>query len=291
MVMKISEIIRDAVRYPLVDWKKILILGIILVMSTLYVNFLSTGVNIALIILLGLFGLLMGIFTYGYEFRILESSLNGFFEPPEFNAWFSMFIDGLKVIVVGFVYAIPLILIIIFAGSFFGLAVANAGINYLHNTNMLIYLGIIIILALLYLIVTFPLILMSLANMAYNEDIGAAFKFGEISNKISNKGWGNFIIWYVVTGLIYIILMVMGAIIEVIFNLIHLKIVGSVLFSLIILPYMGIYLYRSAALFYLSGVHGYLECEKCGGYYELQEGESPDDFEKCQCGGNLNYYK
>jgi hypothetical protein len=35
----------------------------------------------------------------------------------------------------------------------------------------------------------------------------------------------------------------------------------------------------------------YLLCEKCGGYYELREGESPDDFESCQCGGNLTYYK
>lgn len=30
-------------------------------------------------------------------------------------------------------------------------------------------------------------------------------------------------------------------------------------------------------------------CNKCGGYYELQKGESPDDFEACQCGGNLSY--
>jgi ribosomal protein L40E/predicted negative regulator of RcsB-dependent stress response len=35
---------------------------------------------------------------------------------------------------------------------------------------------------------------------------------------------------------------------------------------------------------------GYLKCEKCGGYYELQEGESPDDFEDtCECGGKLKY--
>ncbi len=32
---------------------------------------------------------------------------------------------------------------------------------------------------------------------------------------------------------------------------------------------------------------GYLRCEKCGGYYELQEGESPEDFEECECGGKL----
>jgi len=34
----------------------------------------------------------------------------------------------------------------------------------------------------------------------------------------------------------------------------------------------------------------YLVCMKCGGYYQLQEGESPDDFsDKCQCGGDLRY--
>jgi hypothetical protein len=34
---------------------------------------------------------------------------------------------------------------------------------------------------------------------------------------------------------------------------------------------------------------GYLVCEKCGGYYKLQKGESPEDFDNCQCGGKLKY--
>jgi hypothetical protein len=50
------------------------------------------------------------------------------------------------------------------------------------------------------------------------------------------------------------------------------------------------YFARSVALFYMSGSRGYLKCEKCGGYYELQEGESPEDFEECECGGKLKYY-
>lgn len=32
----------------------------------------------------------------------------------------------------------------------------------------------------------------------------------------------------------------------------------------------------------------YLVCNKCGGYYELQSGESSDDFDtECECGGEL----
>ena len=34
---------------------------------------------------------------------------------------------------------------------------------------------------------------------------------------------------------------------------------------------------------------GYVICEKCGGYYELEEGESPEDFAACNCGGTLSY--
>lgn len=34
----------------------------------------------------------------------------------------------------------------------------------------------------------------------------------------------------------------------------------------------------------------YLVCNKCGGYYELQKGEEPQDFDdNCECGGKLEY--
>jgi len=35
---------------------------------------------------------------------------------------------------------------------------------------------------------------------------------------------------------------------------------------------------------------GYLICDTCHGYYELENGESPEDFiSKCECGGNLEF--
>lgn len=35
----------------------------------------------------------------------------------------------------------------------------------------------------------------------------------------------------------------------------------------------------------------YLICEKCGGHYKLQDGESADEFQQCTCGGKLRYVK
>ncbi|MGB9979826.1 hypothetical protein [Methanobacterium sp.] len=34
---------------------------------------------------------------------------------------------------------------------------------------------------------------------------------------------------------------------------------------------------------------GYVICEKCGGYYKLEKGESHEDFEACNCGGTLKH--
>lgn len=33
----------------------------------------------------------------------------------------------------------------------------------------------------------------------------------------------------------------------------------------------------------------YLICQECGGYYELEDDESPEDFYSCHCGGKLTY--
>ncbi len=34
---------------------------------------------------------------------------------------------------------------------------------------------------------------------------------------------------------------------------------------------------------------GYIICEECGDFYELQPGEHPEDFSRCHCGGKLRY--
>ena len=34
---------------------------------------------------------------------------------------------------------------------------------------------------------------------------------------------------------------------------------------------------------------GYLKCKECGDKYKLKKGESPDDFDVCHCGGEIEY--
>jgi hypothetical protein len=194
--MSIGEIIGDAVRYPLSDPKKLIIFGIILVIATLYSNFITPGAaNIPLALILIVIALIDFVFIFGYEIRILRATLTGLYELPEFDDPLDMFVDGLKAVVVGIIYAIPLSVII--GLLFYGLAIAPVGLSNLsiYNSGSMIFIGIFALIVILIALVIYPLTLMSLANMVYNNSkIEAAFKFSEIFNKLSNIGWGNFLV-------------------------------------------------------------------------------------------------
>ncbi|MBP2046514.1 hypothetical protein J2756_001768 [Methanobacterium aggregans] len=95
----------------------------------------------------------------------------------------------------------------------------------------------------MYMILIIPTIAIAIANMANNNSkISAAFKFHEIINKISNIGWENLIIWYIITGILYLILLALSNIFPI----------GQGLMLLIVIPCFYMYLARSVALLYTS---------------------------------------
>jgi hypothetical protein len=152
-----------------------------------------------------------------------------------------MFLDGIEVSITAFIYAIPVIFIVFISNS------------STFVSNIFLNIGFGVLIAILYLIIIIPIIAMSIANMANDDnELGSAFKFREIINKISTKGWKNLIIWYMVTGIIYLIIFETGNLITNIFSrLIYINI-GTVLVSLILTPYLYMYLSRSVTLFYMS---------------------------------------
>ncbi len=163
--MNIIENISDSLKYPTRDWRKIITLGIILIIPI--VNFIGLG----------------------YYLRILKSSLAGLNELPNFHGVGELFIDGIKVLVVSIVYAIiPLI--------FFTLSMV---FGFLTTEISWIFL----ILSIIFTLIISIFVYMGLANMAYNNsEIGAALRYSEILDIITAIGWGNYILWWIVLTLI-----------------------------------------------------------------------------------------
>ena len=275
--MDLSGIIKDSLKYPFTDWKNILILGILVVVSSIIGNAISLGyTNNYVIFPLICVGFITGLFVNGYMFKIIKTSLNEENKLPGFNAWINILIDGIKVFLVSIVYLVVPILIIIllilllFTGfdlSILGMAytsLESTGINpavYLVSEtlpgieniivialNLFQELSIIFICILLLII---PIFLVAIAHMAYYEgELRSAFRINEIIEEISDIGWINLIKWYIVTGIIFLIFMFVSNIIAFIGSFLNFILISTIL-SLTLIPYFYMFYARTLALFYM----------------------------------------
>lgn len=235
-------------------------------------------------------GFLVGFLVNGYLFKILKSSLGGTGELPGFNAWVIMFIDGVKVFVVFFVYLVLPILVALFvlSGSHFWALIfaknlGSIGLSplwfFVHDVTSVIWDGFLNLNFILssvfgfvsegsevpfpltayliitaYLILVIPIFLMGISNMAYYKgEFRAAFGLREILDDIVSIGVIKLIKWYIATGIIFLALDVIGGTIAL--SLIQVNPVkeinfGGIIVSLTIIPYSYMFLTRALALFY-----------------------------------------
>lgn len=278
--MNIKNIISDSLRYPFRDWKKFLMFGLMFLIPFLVGFAVSSGEYVWISIIFMFF---VGFFVNGYLFRILNTSLDDLTELPEFDDWKEMFIDGVKVFSVVIVYTAPVILIIayllitfyqlfVITGSTYHgilelnqyiLSLVNSEIGSMFENYMIILydiLGIYAIVGIFYIIIIIPLCLMGLGNMAnYHGEFSAAFRLREIFEDIDCIGWINLIKWYIVIGIIYLILfrIIPGFISSILYlnhlfvPIIHL-IWGGVLIGFIVVPFSYMFFARAVALLYMS---------------------------------------
>jgi hypothetical protein len=177
--MDIGEIVNDSIRYPASGWTKIIILAVILLIPI--VNFIGLG----------------------YVLRIIKASIAGLDDLPEFDEVGDMFIDGLKILVVGIVYAIPVWIIAAIFGFIIGALVpATTYTADISTVNMVGIFTANIVFFIIALIVGLIEII-AIVNMAYYDgEIGAAFRFSEILEHIARIGWGKYILTYIIVALI-----------------------------------------------------------------------------------------
>lgn len=117
--MNIIRNISDSLQYPVKNWLRLIVLGIILIIPV--VNFIGLG----------------------YYLRIMRATWAGLDELPDFESAGELLIDGVKVLIVCIIYAVvPLIfyaLSFVFAGSAVFLATA---LIFAMILSMFAYMGI-----------------------------------------------------------------------------------------------------------------------------------------------------
>ena len=230
--MDAGEISSNALKYPLSDFKKVLILGIITILSSLIIP---------------------GFLVLGYFLKIIKSSINGSSELPEFNDWIEMFVDGLKVFVVLFIYSVvPLLLVLSGIWAVLLPVLTVPGKASLLNPSLWMGLshglvvGLVFTGAILEIVLSF-FITIALANMANHNELRAAFRFREIIDKIKAIGGVDYFIWFVV------MIIIAWVAYNISFFLVFPFIVGVIIVPLVISPYFIMFFARSIALVFAFG--------------------------------------
>lgn len=234
--MDIGDVVSDSLKYPSSNWSKVVILGVLFLIS---------------ILIIPLF------LALGYMFRVVKATLAGIDELPAFEEWGEMLVEGIKLFLVYLIYSLPAIIIGIF--SFISLWSSVSSITYITQASggtltpemfFSIFSGtalVGLIFAGLYSLVIYPIMAVAIGNMAYyNGDFGAAFRFREILSTISEIGWVDLIIWYIVVILVGGVIAFVGSIIGII------PILGWIAILLIVYPYLYLFYARAIAWLYIS---------------------------------------
>ncbi len=158
----ILDILKDSIEYSAKDWRSVFELG-----SFLFFSFL-------------LFPIL---FVLGYSYNVTQIAVKGLIngdDPlPSFNHWGEMFINGIKIFLVRFLYGLMFIIFII--------------LEYIFISNLFI----IIVLSILLGIILYFISTIAVVHMINNQgNIKYAFKIGEILSIINSIGWSKLLGYY-----------------------------------------------------------------------------------------------
>lgn len=214
----------EALNYPSKDWTNIIIGGVMTLLSLLIVP----------------------IFIYmGYSLEIASRTIKGDDKQPKWENWGKLFSKGAGMFLIGIIYFIVPILIFV-AGIIAALPTVfqtmlldfSSSAYSLLLISLLLSAGIYIIIALLLGLLIGFVFPMALANYAAKGNLGAAFEFGEIWDRIRSV-FSDYI-------MAYLVIIVMS----ILFSSIAGLTAVTVILPVFILFYFNVFVWRVYGLLY-----------------------------------------
>ena len=192
-----------------------------------------------IILLVGI-GFLLTFILMGYLVRVYRGDA----EPPVFDKWVSLYIDGIKVSIVSFCWFVPAILaFVVMLGAIIVGAMSSTGSNMAFLGAALI-MGIVGTILLIFAALYSTL---GAVRFARTGSMGEGINFSGVSDTIRTMGWGSYIIALVV---LLVVCIVFGIIVGL---LALIPFIGWVI-ALVLNPLLSVFSGRFITLVYNHGV-------------------------------------
>ena len=134
--MKLREIITDAIKYPISDTRKFLILCVLIILMSLSTILPSYGVNNdTLSLILALVSLIVSFIVLGYSLDVIKSGTDGEDTLPDFD-FVKQFVMGIKALILDIIYFIIPAIIVVIVASVTGLFSSFTNIVYVSIEAM-----------------------------------------------------------------------------------------------------------------------------------------------------------
>lgn len=218
----ITDHVVEGLKYPFNDIKKLLGCGILFALISALSVFMSTksldifrycvhlaentnttlshiplsqlpAGDIYIWVGLAILSLIISLFIFGYQYSVVRFSIDRKEDLPGFDDIVSMLVNGIKYFIV--IVAYNIIPALILAG----------GIILVGNSSVLLIISLI---SALLFIIAFFLQIMALNNMVAHDSLKKAFDIREITDNISNLGWGKYIGIIIFTIIVFMIITV-----------------------------------------------------------------------------------
>ncbi|MEM0444871.1 MAG: DUF4013 domain-containing protein [Nitrososphaerota archaeon] len=195
------------------------------------------GGRAAILILLNIIPIVNFIVT-GYFGRVIKESPESD-APPPLEKYGALWVEGLKIVIVSFVYMIvPIILLLI------GFASISIGFAFFPFIGLGVIGGVLIAVGLVLSFLIAIVAIMGIIRMVKTDRMGEAFNLGEILSKTRSIGWVNYIVWLVVIFLISLVASWLPS---------QIPIIGWAI-ALIVAAPLIVFIGRSASILYESGI-------------------------------------
>jgi hypothetical protein len=169
--------------------------------------------------------IIFGIPLAGYSLKVLRGEK----PAPEVTDWGTLFIDGIKYLIISIIWMIPAMIVMFFAVgvSAFGAMSGDPTAAMAAVGGMMVGLLIFFIV----LVITLLFEIIGVIRFARTGSIGEAFNFSAILETIGKIGWGSYII-------ALIVLMIVGVVFGIIVTIVMMiPILGWIIYLCLIAPW------------------------------------------------------
>lgn len=187
-------------------------------------------------------GFILSFFISGYTVRIYR----GVKPAPDFTGWADLFVDGVKLAIVWFLWILPLIIVLVA-----GIAVAVAGFlstqaTAMPNTTLLLLLLMLLVVEFVLMVIVILFGIIGAVRFARTGSIREGIRISAILTTIRTMGWMSYIIFLVGIIIAALIYAVIAGILSAV------PFIGWVL-ALIVNPFFMIFTARYFTLVYDQG--------------------------------------